>query len=633
MRPLGARGVASAALAHVALAAIIAIPAYWNLFSTWVQYDDEGYLTLSLRNFVDGGTLYHDVFTQYGPAYYEFWGALVSVLGLDVTMNTGRLLVVAVWVLTGLLGGLAVSALTRNVVAGLSAQVVLFSVLSALVPEPMHPSGLIVLLFGAFAASAALALPRWARTGAALLGAIAATAALTKLNIGMFLVLGTGFALVLALPAGRRRLPLVAFSAVAGAVVPFLLMRPDLSDPLVSRYAWIVALGILALGAAGILAPQPAATAPGLRRFAGAFVAGGIAAAAAIVLVIFVLGSSPADLWQGIVTEPSRLREVLSIRLQTFDNHLRVALAGLVGAVAWGLLRRRPASGAVLLAPGLVRIAVGVLGWMALAQLGPFDTLSSRLTFPLAFAWLAAVPPRSASGEPQYLLPRLILAGCAAFETLQAYPVAGTQVQLGGVLLVLTTAIVVADGLREVREALPVRTPVPGLVALAAGLVIFAGFTIHVVTKPWDAARTAYEVQIPLPFAGADRVRLPEPFVTVVDGLVNDVRDRCDTVIGYPGFGSLHLWSGVPAPNGLMPGDWMYLLGSEQQQRVLDDLREDARTGRRVCVVRNATQLYSWTFGKAPAQGALIDYMESARTVATYGPWELQVPASPDGGA
>lgn len=613
--------------AHTVLAAVIAIPVYWRLFQFWAVYDDEGYLTLSLRNFVDGGTLYHDVFTQYGPAYYEFWGALVSVLGLDVTMNTGRLLVLAVWVLSSLLGGVAVSAFTRNVLVGLAAQIVLFSVLTGLTPEPMHPSGLIVLLLASFAAAATVVVPRWGTAGAALLGAIAATVALTKLNVGIFLLGGTALGLVLALPEGRWRRPAVAAAAVVAAAVPFALMGPDLGDPTVARYAWIAALGLLAVGVTGLLAPQPVA-APALRRFTVVFAVAGAATGAAIVLAIFALGSSPSELWHGVVTEPSKLRDVFSILLQTAPNHLRWAIAGLAAAVVWGLLRRRPAPAAGLVAAGVIRVGIGVLAWMALAQLGPFDLFSSRLVFPLAFAWLAAAPPRSAPGRPELGIPRLVLAASAAFETLQAYPVAGTQVQFGGVLLAVTSGIVIADGIREVRGAVTAKAPVPGLIAVAAGLAVAIGFAVPVLVQPWDETRAVYTAGKPLPFYGANRVHLPESFVTNMDDLVHEVRARCDTVIGQPGFGSLHLWSGVRPPNGLMPGDWILLLNAEQQQRVVDDAK---RSGR-VCVVRNEDQLNSWASGHTVPRRPLLRYVDTFRTVKTFGPWQLQLPAAQSGG-
>src|SRR5262245_59667758 len=34
------------------------------------KYDDEGYLLLSLKHYLNGGHLYTDVFAQYGPFYY-----------------------------------------------------------------------------------------------------------------------------------------------------------------------------------------------------------------------------------------------------------------------------------------------------------------------------------------------------------------------------------------------------------------------------------------------------------------------------------------------------------------------------------------------------------------------------------
>jgi hypothetical protein len=41
-----------------------------QLLTVFHQYDDEGYLLLSLKNYLDGGPLYTDTFTQYGPFYY-----------------------------------------------------------------------------------------------------------------------------------------------------------------------------------------------------------------------------------------------------------------------------------------------------------------------------------------------------------------------------------------------------------------------------------------------------------------------------------------------------------------------------------------------------------------------------------
>ena len=57
-------------LAGVVLAAALAIAGYWLLFTTFMVYDDEGYVLLSLKNFAAHGALYDKVYTQYGPFFY-----------------------------------------------------------------------------------------------------------------------------------------------------------------------------------------------------------------------------------------------------------------------------------------------------------------------------------------------------------------------------------------------------------------------------------------------------------------------------------------------------------------------------------------------------------------------------------
>ena len=41
--------------------------AYLLINTTFMFYDDEGYLLLTYKNFIAGARLYDDIFTQYGP--------------------------------------------------------------------------------------------------------------------------------------------------------------------------------------------------------------------------------------------------------------------------------------------------------------------------------------------------------------------------------------------------------------------------------------------------------------------------------------------------------------------------------------------------------------------------------------
>ena len=70
------------------LAAVIGLAASSLLFSTFMIYDDEGYVLLSLKTFAEGGGLYERVYSQYGPFFFLF-NQLLHLAGLQFT-NTDR---------------------------------------------------------------------------------------------------------------------------------------------------------------------------------------------------------------------------------------------------------------------------------------------------------------------------------------------------------------------------------------------------------------------------------------------------------------------------------------------------------------------------------------------------------------
>src|SRR5262249_33149308 len=65
--------------------------AYPRMFTGIAAYDDEGYMLVALKSFVNHGHLYDEVFTQYGPFYYEAWGGLFSLFGIPIDLDSGRM--------------------------------------------------------------------------------------------------------------------------------------------------------------------------------------------------------------------------------------------------------------------------------------------------------------------------------------------------------------------------------------------------------------------------------------------------------------------------------------------------------------------------------------------------------------
>ena len=98
--------------------ALPAVAAYLALFTQFAPYDDEGTLLVTLKAFAHGDILYRDVYSPYGPFYYELFGGLFSLTGHAVTTDASRSIVVVLWVGTSLLYGLAAQRLTGRLALG-----------------------------------------------------------------------------------------------------------------------------------------------------------------------------------------------------------------------------------------------------------------------------------------------------------------------------------------------------------------------------------------------------------------------------------------------------------------------------------------------------------------------------------
>src|SRR6266699_178998 len=73
-----------------------AIRAYYRIFTGFAEWDDEGTMMMTVRQYLTGGTLYENIRSGYGPAYY-FYNWLVRTLTLtgvshDVTRTTSMVI-------------------------------------------------------------------------------------------------------------------------------------------------------------------------------------------------------------------------------------------------------------------------------------------------------------------------------------------------------------------------------------------------------------------------------------------------------------------------------------------------------------------------------------------------------------
>jgi hypothetical protein len=622
-----------AVLLYAAVSAGAAIAAYFIIFSAFASYDDEGTLLVMLKAFTDGNSLYRDIYSPYGPFYFELFGSFFAFTGLDVTTDTSRSIVIVVWVLTSLLFGLAVQRMTRLLMLGLAGMIAAFGALYVLANEPMHPQGLCVLLLGAFTLLVASEPKRRVLWAGGAGGAILAALTLTKVNLGVFAIAAVALAAVMtAEPLYRRRWvrwPVI----VAFVVMPVGVMARDFSTGWVRDLVLLELLVFTAVVvAASRLKPiMDERSDTTLTRWLIAAAIGFAAAFVAIAIAIAAAGTGPSALLDGAVIQAIRVRDVLTSQFPFPTATVDWAIASL--AVAFLVTHFRSAGDAnPSVWPGVLRILAGLTIWFTVARITP-NSLNPSATnpdvVPMILAWVALAPPAGASESAYCRFLRVFLPSLAVAESLQVYPVAGSQMGIAALPFVPVGAICLADGLTSLRAWSTARGSGSleslGVAVSVATVALAFQFAVNLVARPAATYASAYADLRPLPFAGATHLRLSSTEVATYSRLVELIREhRCTDFIGYPNINSLYLWSRIDPPPPNAPGAWMFGLDSESQQRVVDGLRASPRP----CAIRNDQRADAWLHGSPPPDRPLVNYVLKGdfRTVERIGGFQFMLP-------
>jgi len=612
--------VRRALVAGIALALtwVVADAAYESILSTPVSYDDEGGMLIALDSFVGGGALYDETFSPYGPFYFEFWGLIHELFGLDVNHDNGRLLTLIVWLLVSILCAIPVYRVTRDLALTAATQLGVFLVQVALVFEPMHPGGLISLLLAAIVALAALPVrPRYALF---LLGALGSALALTKINVGGLALIALALAFVQLNPPRFRRGRAVVLGVGAIAVfVPFVLIGGELSTDYWREFAIHVSIAAAAVVIAGNL-ERPVAT--GVFGDLRWLIGGAVAAAAVISLAAVALGTGISGLVEGVVLRPIEQPDVFS-REFVLPSWAPLWSLGCLVLLALALVHRRAGdrtgqSVDALVAAG--RIAAGVL--IGTVILSPDITEFSAYAVALPLAWVPLIGP-ARTREERAPLARRLLPPLAVLQALHVYPSAGSQTAWGEFLLIPIAAICVADGLADLKEiARPAGIETPARVgAVALSLAVLA-LTYHAVLGrgTFDFARAQYRDGLEVNGDGAERLRFPPPAANQLNGVLAEIRGRCSALVTLPGMNSFHLWTGIPTATGVNATGWMFVLHDDEER----DIVEAVRGKPSLCVVRNRALVALWARGRPVPRGPLIRFIESEFSVSRrIGAYEL----------
>lgn len=623
----------AAAIALYAVTAIAAtVVAYFQIFTVFAPYDDEGTLLVTVKAFVHGDALYKDVWSVYGPFYYELFGGLFSLTGWAINTDASRTIVIVIWVATSLLFGLTAQRLTGRLSLGITGMITAFSTLVVLANEPMHPQGLCVLLLGAFALLAVSGPTRRIGLAGGVCGALLAALMLTKVNLGIFAVAAVVVAAAITVEPIYRRTWLRWLLIAAFLALPFLTLDRDL------RLSWVRELLVLEfLAATAVLIasrrlwPARGESDGGALRWVLAALAGFVVAFVAIIVAILLTGPSPSDVYQGMVKDALQIRDLLT---GAFPMPPGSVLDWAIAAVAAAALASRLRLSTAVkpsIWPGLLRAGAGLLILLGVAKIVPValnPSSANPVVIPMLLAWIVAIPPAGVSEPPYRRFLRALLPMLAIIETLGAYPVPGSQLGIAALAFVPVGALCLGDAVvelkrwSEARGATTLQNLRTSLAVVAVALP--AMFALNVLVLPGTSNAILYRDQTKLTLPGAELMRLPEPtvaeYTTVVDFLH---RYDCSTFVGYPSVNNFYLWSGIEAPKPQIPNAWIYALTDSQQQRVVNEMRASPRP----CAIKNDELAGPYLKGLPPPDAPLVNYvLDDFKTVANLGQFEFMLP-------
>ncbi|HEX7630530.1 MAG TPA: hypothetical protein VF388_00240, partial [Lacunisphaera sp.] len=434
-----------------------------------------------------------------------------------------------------------------------------------------------------------------------------------KINVGVFWLVSAGAYLLLHTERTRHR-AIGAWLAAAGlAMLPFLLMRPLLSEPVVRNLAVFFALsGVTACNIAQSTAG------PTLRaRDWLAGLAGFVATAAGIVGLILLRGTTVHGLVRGVLLDP--LRQPANFHFG-FPWPAPAWVLLVLVIVLTGLWQFRPVwrHSLVNAIAALRLVALGYFAWHARQWLtveGP--PLLISLALPLTPLFLfPLLPPAPGDAWRRPALALLAFAGLG--QVLHAYPVAGTQMAWGSFLLLPLFAV----GTVEAADHWAARLQRRWIgAAVAAVALLVAGVQGELLAgQGWKRWSDSEPVNLP----GAEAIRPPETIRYALRILTTNAALHGDVLYSRPGLFSFNLWTGLPTPTLRNATHWFWLLQPAEQQAIIDRLRAEPRA-----VIISNQPLIDFLDEKLAMKitGPLNDYIrENYRRLFTVTGYDFLVP-------
>jgi hypothetical protein len=604
------------ALGIAALACATAYRGFLELFSVTTFYDDTGYMLSLIKGFNEHGHLYQATFSQYGPFYSELYYFVCGVLGVPITHDGIRWVVLIFWVFSSIAGAILAFRLTGRIWIALLAQALSFHVLESLVGEPGHPLSLVIACFGCLAlcltGGKSEQLKFWQPIA---IGTLLGALLMTKINLGIFALAALGTALIYRSPLDMWGKVLRGAAALLFASM-VLLIRTGWPVEVRTYFTLLFICSLLSvlISARGQTFDWRTSSRLGLWTLAALLLTCALSLSGA-----FLTGSGWADLIDGLITNPMRLATVFVDVPAIGPLTATSAVVGLLLAVAWRFTSRAFPLHSDWITFGLrLFFLVLVIVWLAKSS----QSFIPVLPFLCPFLWIAALPLDSASRDsnmPAGQFAQLSIVLLAVGQILGLYPVSGAQlgvpIYLGSLCVLFAVAGLLTDLKASARDLFTLRR-VAATAAIAGLAIVVLGLSGRVLRL----ATARYDRFTSLNLPGAKLLRTDEATAATYRFLAENLRGCRPSFLTIPGMNSLYSWSERETPTGFNVTMNFALLSAAQQNAMVTV----GGTCQPIAAVLNRRILNFWIRGTFKPSGPLLDFViKECRSVGRVNNYEL----------
>ncbi len=602
-------------LAWIVVLAMTTFAGYQSLFSTHAEYDDEGYVMMSLANFMQGEELYDATYSQYGPGFFHVTAAIHRLTGLPITHTAIRFKTLAIWTLLAGLAAAIVFRLARTGNEGnspgpqktsrwfaLATFVVAFFHLDKMPLEPGHPQELCALFvmlaafIGTFCTAGGRARLRPSREEPAsvarssgsdgaspsrvrilLLGILCGLTITCKLNVGIFLSLAVGLAFVAEIKSDQIRRALLTTSVAIGWLIGIALYKPYLTEWSAVQFP-ILCLTSMSLVAATVWKrPTNDRHVQSLMPLA-LVVTFSLLTAAGILAITNWSGTTWEGLKYGLIGQHAGFAGGFFHPVTVRRIAMPLMLISLLAVAVGGRNKFRWVSfafaGLTLLAVTMTHVAESNLH--VTHGLNPRGAHKFLISAVLAGLWVMG-SAQTVTGRR-----RMTLAFIAALQPLIAFPVSGSQVAFGTLPLLACCFVLVADGWHALAIAADALGKQQKSIARRQWAFYLSSATLVLLsTVLLNRSICNYryrESREPLGLHGAEDIRLDPEFVEKQRWLVDQVQSNADTfVFTQHTRNSVYFWANVTPPNAINATFWPFMLNDDEQSSVVNSLSDYER--------------------------------------------------------